>query len=206
MYEVFINNKPLIFAASEQEVKAKRNWKILNTAREAASIQDIIQLLETNDSVRGMILVSTKNNKLWERFCKEFTLIKAAGGIVVNPKGQLLFIYRNKKWDLPKGKMEKGEQPEETALREIAEETGISDLKLTGFIKETYHTYVLDGKPVLKKTFWFELACNSNMRPVPQVEEGITKVKWMKKQEVNKALAKTYSLIQGLTRDFLNQK
>ena len=57
-------------------------------------------------------------------------LIEAAGGLVKNENGDYLFIYRNDKWDLPKGKIEKDEKTKVAAVREVEEECGIAVSKL----------------------------------------------------------------------------
>ena len=119
--------------------------------------------------------------------------IEAAGGAVQLRKNhKLLLIFRNGKWDLPKGKLERGESPEEAAIREVKEECGIRSLIITRPLCETYHSYELKGKPVLKKTYWFEMTCQEDEVPVPQTMEGITEARWMDEKEVKKAMENTY--------------
>lgn len=123
-----------------------------------------------------------------------FVRIDAAGGLVL--KGdQALFIHRLGKWDLPKGKMEAGESPDQSALREVEEECGIQ-ARIVGKIGNTWHTYTQAGKDVLKCTHWYLMECTQDQGMTPQVSEGISEVRWMALDEVpGKVLPHTYSSI-----------
>ena len=91
----------------------------------------------------------------------------------------MLFIFRNGKWDLPKGKVEKGEKVDEAAIREVEEECGVSNVEILNTLPSTYHIYPYKGKNVLKRTYWYSMTCNDSSKLIPQVEEGITEVKWI---------------------------
>ena len=138
-------------------------------------------------------------------FFKHFTVIEAAGGIVQNNKKELLFIYRLDKWDLPKGKMEKGEKPDECALREVEEETGVTNLKLKKKIGETYHTYDDFGKHNLKITHWYYMTCSAVQKLVPQTEEDITAIKWVPTRDIKEPIANTYPSIKDILRIFFDE-
>lgn len=124
----------------------------------------------------------------------QFKIVKAAGGLVF--KGEkMLMIYRLGVWDLPKGKLEKGEKTIEGALREVEEECAISvvaDEKITS----TWHTYVSDGRKILKKTTWYRMQCLSDAGMKPQTEEGIEDIRWMTRKEVDSALRHSYNSIR----------
>ncbi len=143
-------------------------------------------------------------DKLIKKFIKHFQLIEAAGGIVQNEKNQLLFIYRLDKWDLPKGKIEKGEGIETAALREIEEETGLTHLTIKNKIGETYHTYNAFGKHYFKITHWFNVTCSSNQILVPQTAENIEEIKWFTKKDLPIALGNTYPSIKDILHQFLS--
>ena len=98
---------------------------------------------------------------LKKTFFKKFKLIHAAGGLVINEINEALLIHRLGKWDLPKGKMEKKETPEQSCIREITEETGLKTLKAERPLPSTYHTYHQDNQFILKETFWFLLTGSS---------------------------------------------
>lgn len=141
------------------------------------------------------------------------TLIEAAGGLVINEKTDYLFIYRNDKWDLPKGKIEKGERVKDAAVREVEEECGIKVSALGEKICKTYHVYTSRGEVVLKKTHWFKMACNGFAKLKPQKEEGITDVRWFEAHHIEPILANTFPSImdvlvkEGLiTRKMKNQQ
>lgn len=126
---------------------------------------------------------------------KSMTLIEAAGGLVQNENGEYLFIYRHEKWDLPKGKLEKDEKVKEAAVREVEEECGIKVSSLGEKICKTYHTYTIKGEVVLKKTHWFMMESKDNSKLKPQREEGITDVKWFKREDVDSVVGNTFPSI-----------
>ncbi|HKK40464.1 MAG TPA: NUDIX domain-containing protein, partial [Cryomorphaceae bacterium] len=107
-----------------------------------------------------------------------FREIDAAGGLVHNENNEHLLIYRKGKWDLPKGKLDEGETPQQGALREVEEECGISDLKLGEELAPSYHIYELNGVRILKKTYWFEMT-SAQQEFTPETEEDIEKVVWV---------------------------
>ena len=108
-------------------------------------------------------------------------IITAAGGIVLNPENELLFIYRRGKWDLPKGKLDEGETIEQCAVREVEEETGIRNILLGNFVGMTKHEYFDEWikEDVLKETHWYEMKIATNQTPIPQTEEDIEDIKWI---------------------------
>lgn len=142
---------------------------------------------------------------LKKAFFKHFTSIEAAGGIVQNEKKQLLFIHRLGKWDLPKGKMEKDEQPDECAVREVEEETGVINLKIKNKIGETYHTYNAFGKHFLKTTYWYFMTCSSKQVLTPQTEEDIKEIKWIDIKNINEAMSNTYASIKDILSAFFDK-
>ncbi|MBL4710742.1 MAG: NUDIX domain-containing protein [Flavobacteriales bacterium] len=134
----------------------------------------------------------------WAFFQKQYKCIEAAGGLVRNSDDQVLFIYRLGKWDLPKGKMEKGETPEQSAVREVEEECGISNLNLGKKLPDTYHIYYHKEQYVLKRTYWFEMGYAGNEELVPQQEEAIEKAIWVDPKQLNDQLSNTYASLKGV--------
>src|SRR5690606_35875177 len=135
-------------------------------------------------------------------------IIEAAGGIVSNNEQEILFIRRLGKWDLPKGKMEKGESREESAVREIEEETGLKDVELVRFINTTYHINVeRNGEKILKCTHWFEMNLDGEDTSKPQTEEGITEVAWKNYSQIkNEVFPNTFKNIKLIIKEFWNSK
>ena len=137
--------------------------------------------------------------KLFKDFKSHFKYIEAAGGLVKNSKNELLVIHRLGVPDLPKGKIDSGESPKETAIREVTEECGINNLEIISEAEPSYHIYFLDDKKILKKTFWFHMKYDGNEKLVPQKEEAITEVEWCNDEDLLKYKNKTYT---GLRRYF----
>ena len=131
----------------------------------------------------------------WESFCANHMLIEAAGGLVYNDKNQLRMIFRNGRWDLPKGKLEVGENIEQCAMREVEEECGVSGLIITQQLQETYHTYEINGQKILKRTYWFEMKSSFKGNLTPQNKEGITVAVWVDEQDIAEKLENSFGNI-----------
>ena len=134
----------------------------------------------------------------WKDFCSRYTLIEAAGGIVYNNQDELLMIFRNGKWDLPKGKLEQGETKQQCAIREVEEECGVSGLNIIKQVPNTYHTYFDNDESILKKTYWFLMKTDYSGNLEPQIKEGITKVCWTDKGQKLIRKMDTYANIRDL--------
>ena len=133
----------------------------------------------------------------WEDFCDNYKIIYASGGVVFN-NDKLLMIFRNDFWDLPKGKIELNESELECAVREVEEECGIDKLCVINFLKYTYHTYVEDNQPILKKTSWYLMSSDFKKKLTPQKSEGISKVIWVSKNEISSKLNNSFENIKDL--------
>ena len=139
----------------------------------------------------------------WKNFCAHHTFIEAAGGVVFNHKKQILMIFRNGNWDLPKGKLEVNENIQECAIREVEEECGVYNLHIESKLQNTYHTYQQDGKSILKKTYWFKMNTSYNNNPIPQINEGITRAEWVNIQDLPKILKKSYGNIIDILIEYI---
>jgi 8-oxo-dGTP pyrophosphatase MutT (NUDIX family) len=135
---------------------------------------------------------------LFASFKKHFSIVVAAGGIVKNDDGKVLMIFRRGKWDLPKGKLDKGESIEECAVREVEEETGISGTQLLDFHSTTYHVYDEFGKHILKETHWFNMKSPGIQALHPQEEEQITAIEWVDENRKAELLKNAHRLVQEL--------
>ncbi|WP_256004381.1 MULTISPECIES: NUDIX hydrolase [Pedobacter] len=142
------------------------------------------------------VLLSPDPKAVFKKIRKGMELIKAAGGLVRNGNDDYLFIFRHKKWDLPKGKTEKGEKMKHAAVREVEEECGVTIASNDGKICKTYHVYSLHGKPVLKKTNWYAMTVKGEPELTPQLEEDITKAVWLDRLELKPVLKNTYPSIK----------
>ena len=148
------------------------------------------------------ITLLVKNKEEMKSFIKSrFFVIKAAGGVVT--KGdKVLFIFRMGKWDLPKGKFDKGETPQQCAVREVEEECGIK-VKLGKEICKTWHTYTQDRKSILKKTYWYTMENVNDLAMKPQKEEGIDDIRWLSHHDAITALVNSYPSMRYLYKKFL---
>lgn len=191
MYKVFIENRPIIF--TENKNKNAKSYSIQATLLKSIK-KELIPIIHKLDEKIQIFIECKKLEEEIERLFEPYEKITAAGGIV-RRKNKFLFIKRNGFWDIPKGKMEKNESPEEAAIREIEEECGIVKPEISELIGVTYHTYEFNNMAVLKKTFWFSLEYDGPKEIYPQVEEGISKVEWLKVNELDKVRKKTFASI-----------
>ncbi len=168
-------------------------------------LDEIIHRL-MNGNEKNLLLYSPNIKQAWQKFKQHFDVIEAAGGLVSNDKGEYLFIYRNGIWDLPKGKMEAGEIPAETAIREVQEECGIQNISIDDYLFDTYHLFTENKKKRLKITHWFKMKEGTESPLIPQQEEGIEKVEWINIKENIHILANSYENIRLLFSDILMQK
>ncbi|MGL4599198.1 MAG: NUDIX hydrolase [Bacteroidia bacterium] len=196
MYKVFVNNRPIILAG--QGIQEKFEHNTLFMRYDSPETLDILLKMghEEGRFFNKIYLLHPDEDELFRLFCKKVKIIEAAGGRVRDSKNRLLMIFRSGRWDLPKGKIEKGESPEVAALREVEEECGIGQLSIERPLTITYHTYQQGQKYVLKKTHWFEMKCADKRKLIPQEEEGITDVRWMDALNVQTALQNTFASIE----------
>lgn len=206
MVTIFIEDKPLYLAKDMQQLPAhvaNKPGTVYYVNPKTAIIKQVIEDMQSGKSVMA-ILLDADFDKLCKRVFKQFKVMVAAGGIVQNAEKDLLFILRRGKWDLPKGKLDKGEEPEACAIREIEEETGAKNLTLKKKIGETYHTYSIKGKQVLKMTHWFYFISKGRQNLVPQIEEDIEDIKWFSTKDIKTPVANTYPNIKIILSEFFD--
>ncbi len=170
-YTIYLNKKAIILTNELHNTE-------LVYLFDNISLDEIIHRLH-HGSQNKIFLYSPNINQAWKQFQAYFDVIEAAGGLVSNSENKFLFIYRNGKWDLPKGKMEEGEKPEETAIREVKEECGIKNIEIDKFMFDTYHLFTENHKKRLKITHWYKMVEGEKSSLSPQLEEGIEKVEWI---------------------------
>lgn len=169
------------------------NTTFIETNNETDVVNSITKI--RNADSNHFIITHDNLDFLKDNFFSQFTIIEAAGGIVLNINKEILFIFRRGKWDLPKGKMEAGETPEICAEREIEEETGVGQLELKNKITDTYHIYEERGLEILKKTYWYFFTTTFEGTPQPQTEEDISSISWIGKEKLDQPLSNTYQSI-----------
>lgn len=200
MYKVFYNDRTVFFMPGDHGIEDKPDNQI-HFFKTKKLLKKIIQDFQENQSIKELYIIYADVELVFKKFKKLHKFIEAAGGLVKNQTGDLLVIHRRGKWDLPKGKMEKRETPEITAIREVKEECGLSNLTIMHPINKTYHTYKLGEKDILKKTYWFEMNFTGTQKPVPQTEEEITEVKWIKESDLYEVIQNTFPSIIDVLKD-----
>ncbi|MGL2967457.1 NUDIX hydrolase [Flavobacterium sp. XGLA_31] len=192
MYKVFVNDKPLFLT---NEIAKETDFQLF--LLESIDIEQLIIKMFQN-KIQKAYLYYPDEKAILKKLKEKIPVCKAGGGLVYNKKGEVLFIFRNGKWDLPKGGIEKNEEIEYTALREVEEETGVNRLLITHKLQKTYHIFKRGGKYKLKITHWFEMQSGFEGELVPQTKEGIEKAAWLNPEQVKEALKNSYENIKLL--------
>lgn len=201
MYQVFIDGHSIFIGEKRKSIQQFDSIFELNEPN-VDDLKFVIDwLLKEKESIQHIFLNTKNEEGLWSLFQQQFVLITAAGGKVENANNELLFIHRLGKWDLPKGKMEADETPEQCAVREVEEECGITNLSLGEKLTDTYHVYVQDDELVLKTTHWFNMSYGGNEQLIPQKEESIEKAVWVKASDLSEQLSNTYSSLVRVISD-----
>lgn len=181
-YKIYINGRPVFLTTTEGMrelgIQAGKNAHVTFYIGKKKVIKQYLDLLDKNKEIQVVVLYCDDLPALWEDFVSCFTLQEAAGGYVLNDRNELLVFYRRGSWDMPKGKIDPGETPEEAAVREVQEETGLVHIDLGAFLALTYHTFELKGKRILKKTWWYRMK-TSDHQLTPQTEEDIEEIRWV---------------------------
>ncbi|WP_343697602.1 NUDIX domain-containing protein [Flavobacterium sp.] len=198
MYKVFVNDKPLFLT---NEISRETDFQLF--LLESIDIEQLIIKIFQN-KIQKAILYHPDESEIMKTLKAKIPVNKAGGGFVYNKKGEVLFIFRNGKWDLPKGGIEKGEDIEATAMREVEEETGVNKLRVINKLQKTYHIFKRNGKYKLKITHWFEMQSDFEGTPHGQIEEGIEKVAWLNKEQIKEALKNSYENIKLLFQEEKN--
>ncbi|WOI21728.1 NUDIX hydrolase [Nonlabens ulvanivorans] len=195
MYKVFVKDVAIIVTSNRDEYPDYEVFSLKDV-----DLLKIIKKIEKG-KLKKVLLYSKNEKKLLKRLHKKLPLVKAGGGLVMNNENKFLFIHRNGKWDLPKGKANRFEGMRKTAKREIEEETGAKKLKMIKKLGRTYHVFNRKSALKLKLTHWYLLETNYSGPLEPQAEEGIDIATWLDKSEAEKALESSYSNIKELFPD-----
>lgn len=186
MYKIYINESILLLGKSSKKDKLinKENPDLVNVYQgNKKHLLNYIDMMEKNPTGRKVLLHSENYIQLKEDFRSLVVEIPAAGGLVVNEKKEILFIYRRKNWDLPKGKIDEGEKRKDAAIREVIEETGIKSVTIENKMGKTIHLF-RTGKNLraIKLSYWY-LMSTHDQKLTPQIEEDIEEARWMTKAD-----------------------
>ena len=216
--KIFINDIP-VYILSEKKINMDRVYGLVVREFESivpdALVDDVLIMNASYDQVDSLLKLMTdkklkkvhsifisarKKRDLINHLKVKFKVVEAGGG-VVEKEGKFLMIYRRKVWDLPKGKLDKGETIEECAKREVEEETGVK-VKIDKKVDAVWHTYTSKKKYILKKTHWYAMKCTDDKKMAPQKDEGIKKVEWMDMEEVRNALHGSFRSIRYVMQEY----
>lgn len=197
MYKVFINSLPVYFVKKGTEIQNNFVENTLFVDVEYVNFKDVLAKYSAikTDTPDELVFLCANVQEVWEKFLIDYQFRVAAGGLVYNEKNELLLIFRNGVWDLPKGHVELNETIEAGAVREVEEECGILNPIITQKVLVTYHTYLYKDQQVLKENHWFNMRYTGDELLVPQLEEGITKVAWKSQAEAEQCLVNSYGSI-----------
>ena len=193
MYKVFFNRKFVLLTTKIVDHDDETPFFYIKYTNQ----KQIISALKSKKT-KGIYLYNATQDKLWKKLLKIFSLVEAAGGLVEHQSGKFLFIYRNDKWDLPKGRVEEKEILIDGAVREVMEETGVKDLIVKKNLNHTYHLFSRNGKYKLKKTYWYLMTTSYDGILQPQFDEGIVKAEWKTKEEIPHLMKNAYNNIKML--------
>lgn len=201
MYKVFFNNRTIILTDNVLKYYRKKNG-VFYRYHNKSGLELVIDRFEKTENLQDELFIFYDDlSELKFMFKSCFSNIGAAGGLVKNKSGKILMIRKRGKWDLPKGKMKKGENYREAGLREVSEECGIHDMKIRSPLKPTYHTYWMNNERWLKKTYWYNMYYSGNETLVPFLDEEITEARWFTPLQVGTLLENTYGAIKQVLKE-----
>ena len=194
IYKIYINEVVLIL--TESVLPDMEDYQELKGSD--FDFFSFYKLISNHESPKIFLLLTKDFKSVFKGIKRSMILIKAACVIVSNEANKYLFIFRNGKWDLPKGKIEKGENSRVAAVREVQEECGIRIDSSRDKFCNTYHIYKINGVLVIKKTAWYWMRAIKQKKLVPQLEEGITDARWLSAGDLMLVRQNTYPLIRDL--------
>jgi 8-oxo-dGTP pyrophosphatase MutT (NUDIX family) len=195
--KIYFNDKPLFLCDAVDETiepYVHHDDAVFIDELDTHTVKTMLHEMQ-QEKVHAGVFLHPDLEELKKAFFKKFVFILAAGGLVENENGEWLLIYRRGKWDLPKGKLEKGEKLDECAVREVEEETGLKKVQLIQPLCVTWHTYHEGTKFILKESHWYKMKAGGKQSLVPQTEEDILEVKWVKPSGIDEYLGLSFPSI-----------
>ncbi len=200
MYKVFFKERT-VFLRDDFNDALQNDFGLFYKYENKEELIELVEAYILFNNITALHIFHRNLEFLRKEFTSCFKFVRAAGGLVYNAKGEFLVIKRNEIWDLPKGKAEKLEKNHDTAIREVSEECGLNSLIVKKSIIKTYHSYQLNKTPVLKETEWFEMYSAKSKGAIPQLKEGITETRWLKKSEATIIISNTYPSIIDVLKE-----
>jgi 8-oxo-dGTP pyrophosphatase MutT (NUDIX family) len=194
-YKIFYNDRVIILTGKITK-SFEKNEGLFYKYKKKEELLEIVNAFENFSDIDTLYILHNNVDALLEQIKSGYTIVEAAGGLIRRNDGKLLAIFRRGKWDLPKGKVEKGEFYQQTALREVKEECGLSNIEVIKKLPDTYHTYIEKGNKILKRTIWYEMLLKGDEQPIPQTEEDITDIRWFDYQTIGEVMKNTYESLK----------
>lgn len=200
--KIYYNDKPLILTTDMEAYMEANPVAEMYQFFSGATLKSFTQALQFMDRPgnAGAIIEDVSDIALQDQLHAMYRPIMAGGGLVYNEEGALLMIYRRGKWDLPKGKLDEGENIAECALREVTEETGLQQLRLGEKLIDSFHIYLQDGEQYLKQTVWYIMHGSSSDLLKPQKEENIMEARWVAEKELGTHASRSYEAIREVLK------
>lgn len=202
MLKIYFNNKALFVSKEVNKEVAALKTNPNNLFIDRFNDKDISLIIEKmEDGADGGSIINTPETEVLNALKHHLTLVQAAGGLVLTPNQNVLLIFRRGKWDLPKGKLDDGESLEVCSIREVEEETGLSNIHLKEKLLITYHTYYEKDEHILKETHWYLMNVQNEQELIPQTDEDIEKCEWISFENLNTYMQNTHpSIIDVITK------
>ncbi len=206
--KIYFDDKPLFLCDAVDETVqpyVHHDDAVFIDELDSHTIKSMIHEMEL-PAVHAGVFFHTDLAELKKAFFKKFILVQAGGGLVQNEKKEILIIFRRGKWDLPKGKLDKGEKLEDCAVREVEEETGLQNVQLLSPLTITYHTYHEGTRFILKESHWYNMTVTGDQELVPQTSEDINEIKWVKPADIEKYLDNSFPSVKDLLEGLIPSK
>ena len=205
--KIYFNEKPLFLCDNVDETiepYLHHDDAVFIDELDSHTVKSMIHEMQA-DKVHAGVFFHADLETLKKAFIKKFTLIKAAGGLVLNENKEILMIFRRGSWDLPKGKLDDGESLEQCAIREVEEETGAKNVKLLSPLSITYHTYHEGARFILKESHWYTMAVAGEQKLIPQTEEDIQEIKWVAADKLTEYMKKSFPSVVDVLQLYLEK-
>lgn len=203
--KIYFDNKPLFLCDEIDETITPyihHDDAVFIDELDSHTVKSMIHEMQL-EKVHAGVFYHKDLEELKKFFYKKFTIVVAAGGLVQRENNDVLLMFRRGKWDLPKGKLDKDESLEACAVREVEEETGLRNVKLNEPLTVTHHTYHEGTKFILKESHWFRMNVSGEQKLVPQQEEGISELVWVKPSGLQHYIKEAYPSVSDVLNGFL---
>ena len=205
--KIYFSDKPLFLCNAVDETiqpYVHHDDAVLIDELNSHTVKAMIHEMQ-QQSVHAGVFFHPDLEELKKAFFKKFTLILAAGGLVQNENEEILLIFRRGKWDMPKGKLDKGEKLEDCAIREVEEETSLTKVELVSPLAITYHTYHEGTRFILKESHWYTMKAKGEQILFPQTEEDILALRWINMDDLDKYSKDCFPSVSDILEAFKKQ-